>query len=430
MANVSYELVIILVLAIVNGVFAMSEVALLSARKSRLQHLADRGNASARRALELVQDPNNFLSTVQIGVTLVGVWAGAFGGATLAEQIAERLKEYARIAPYAESIGIAVVVVLITYISLIVGELVPKRIALNNPERIAAAVARPMSILSSIGAPVVALLSISTNAVLWLTRVKESKEPSVTQDDVRAMIRMGTQSGALEEGEQQIVERVFRFADRKATAIMTHRADIEWLDINDSPEEIKRVIKQSRHSRLPVADGSLDRVLGILLVKDYFSVESSADLRRILNSPVYVPERMPALKVLEQFRNTPVRIALVIDEYGGIEGLVSATDVLEALVGELPSDQPADQPITQRADGSWLIDGTLPADDLRELLRLDHLPGEESNAFQTAAGFFIHHLGKIPKPADQFQFENICLEIVDMDGNRIDKILVSQRETR
>lgn len=223
MANVSYELVIILVLAIVNGVFAMSEVALLSARKSRLQHLADRGNASARRALELLQDPNNFLSTVQIGVTLVGVWAGAFGGATLAEQIAGRLKEYARIAPYAESIGIAAVVVLITYISLIVGELVPKRIALNNPERIAAAVARPMSILSSIGAPVVALLSISTNAVLWLTRVKESKEPSVTQDDVRAMIRMGTQSGALEEGEQQIVERVFRFADRKATAIMTHR---------------------------------------------------------------------------------------------------------------------------------------------------------------------------------------------------------------
>ncbi|HWR13336.1 MAG TPA: hemolysin family protein [Terriglobales bacterium] len=426
MANVSYELVIIVVLAIINGVFAMSEVALLSSRRTRLQTLADRGSGAAQHALDLLHDPNNFLSTVQIGVTLVGVWAGAFGGATLAEQIAAALQNYPRLAPHAETIGIAVVVLAITYISLVIGELVPKRIALSHPERIASAVARPMTVVSRVVAPLVSLLGASTNALLWIIRVKESTERAITQDDIRALIRIGAQTGVVEEDEKRIVERVFRFADRRASALMTLRSDIEWIDINRSPEEIKRKIRQGHHAHLPVADARLDKVQGILLVREYFAADSPADIRSLLKPAVFVPEGMPALKVLERLRNSSGGVALVVDEYGGVEGLISATDVLEALVGELPGAFPEEHPIVQRADGSWLIDGTLPTEDLRDLLRLDHLPGEESQGFQTAAGFFIHQLGRIPKPADTIEFSSIRFEVVDMDGNRIDKILVTR----
>jgi putative hemolysin len=423
MSHVSYELIIIVLLVVVNGIFAMSEVALLSARKSRLQHLADRGNTKAKRALELLQDPNNFLSTVQVGVTLVGVLSGAFGGATLAEQIGAFLKRYPSLAAYSDSIGIGVVVILITYLSLVIGELVPKRLALHSPERVAAAVASLMSLISRIGAPLVGLLSASTNAVLWLFRIKESNEPAVTQDDVRALLRMGTTNGIFEQDEQQIVERVFRFADRKISAIMTHRADITWLDVNDPPSVLREEIKGSPYLRLPACDGDLDRTLGILSAKDYLA-EDNPDLRKLLKPPVFAPEAMPALKVLEQFRNNPVHIALVIDEYGGVQGLVSATDVLEALVGDLPGEKPEEQAVVQRSDGSWLIDGTLPIEDLKELLKLDKLPDEETGGFQTVAGFVIYHLRKIPKPADSFDFDGIHVEVVDMDGNRVDKLLV------
>lgn len=429
MGQVSYELIIIVLLVVINGIFAMSEVALLSARKVRLQHLADRGNVKAKHALELLQDPNNFLSTVQVGVTLVGVLSGAFGGATLAEQVATFLKRYPSLAAYSDSIGIGVVVVLITYLSLVIGELVPKRLALHSPERIAAAVAKPMSLISRIGAPLVTLLSASTNFVLWLFRIKESKDPTVTQDDVRALIRMGTQSGVFEQDEQQIVERVFRFGDRKISAIMTHRADVAWLDVNDSPAVLREEVKRSPHLRFPVCDADLDQTLGILSAKDYLAAGDNPDIRGMLRTPVFVPEGMPALKVLEQFRNTPVHIALVIDEYGGVEGLVSATDVLEALVGDLPGVTTAEQAAVRRPDGSWLIDGTLPIEDLKELLKVEALPDEDSGGFQTVAGFVIHLLRRIPKQADGFDFDGMHVEVVDMDGNRVDKVLIVPKRT-
>lgn len=424
MAYVSYELLIILLLVVINGVFAMSEVALLSVRKARLQHLADRGNARAIRVLDLLKDPNNFLSTVQVGVTLVGVLSGAFAGATLAEQIAASLKRYPAIEPYAQSISIGTVVVLITYLSLVIGELVPKRLALHSPERVAATVAGPMSLMSRIGAPLVGLLSASTNAVLWLFRVKESKEPTVTQDDVRALIRMGTTSGVFAKDEEQIVERVFRFGQRRISAIMTPRVEVEWLDINDSPAQLREEVKRSPYLRFPVCDHDLDFTLGILSAKDFLSAGEDVNIREMLREPVYVPEGMPALKVLEQFRKSPVHTALVIDEYGGVQGLVSATDVLEALVGDLPGGAPAEQDVVQRADGSWLIDGALPVEDLKELLKIDALPDENSGGFQTVAGFVIHQLGRIPKAADSFTFGNIHVEVIDMDGNRVDKVLV------
>jgi putative hemolysin len=265
------EIAIIIVLVLINGVFAMSEVALLSARRVRLQHLAEHGNARARRALQLIEKPNHFLSTVQVGVTLVGVLAGAFGGATIAEAMAQHLSRYAWLAPYGETIGIAVVVLLITYLSLVLGELVPKRLALHSPERIAAAVAGPMSLLSRIGAPLVAILSFSTETLLKIFRLRASTEPPVTMDDVRGLIRMGTQTGVFEPGEQQIVERVFQFADRQVSAIMTPRGNIAWLDLNDQDSDLRANIVSSRHARFPVYDGDLDHVIGTLEAKEFLA---------------------------------------------------------------------------------------------------------------------------------------------------------------
>lgn len=428
MSHVSYEFIIIVLLVIINGIFAMSEAALLSARRVRLQHRAERGDAKARSAIELLQDPNNFLSSVQIGVTLVGVLSGAFGGATIAEQIANSLQKYPSLSRYAESLGIAVVVLVITYLSLVIGELVPKRLALHSPERIAGSVAKPMILVSRICAPMVALLSVSTNALLWLLRVRESNSPAVTEDDVRGLVRMGAQTGVFEQDEQHLVERVFRFADRKVTAIMTHRANIDWLNLSDPPALLREEIKRSPHSRLPACDGDLDHTVGILVARDYWAAENGANLRELLKPPVFVPEGMPALRVLEQFRNSSVHVALVVDEYGGMQGMVSATDILEALVGDLPGDQPAEQAIVQRADGSWLIAGSLPIEDLKELLKLDTVPDEGTGRFQTAAGFVINHLRRIPRPSDGFEFAGVHIEVVDMDGNRVDTLLVERRD--
>jgi putative hemolysin len=412
------------VLALINGIFAMSEVALLSSRKVRLQHLAEHGNARARRALHLIEKPNNFLATVQVGVTLVGVLAGAFGGATIAETITQHLSRYARLAPYSETIGISVIVLLITYLSLVLGELVPKRLALHSPEQIAAAVAGPMSLLSRVGAPLVAILSFSTDALLKVFRLRDPTESAVTVDDVRGLIRMGTQTGVFEPGEQRIVERVFQFADRRVSAIMTPRGNIAWLDLNDQHSELRANIVGSRHSRLPVCDGDLDHVVGILEAREFLAECRTIDIRPLLKPPILVPETTPALKTLEQFRQTTVHIALVIDEYGGVVGLVSEKDILEALVGDLPDKMPGEERIRRRADGSFLVDGGLPVEDLKTLLHVNELPGHGSGRFQTVAGFVIDNLRKIPSEADRFEWQGNRFEVVDMDGNRIDKVLV------
>jgi magnesium and cobalt exporter, CNNM family len=424
MTSITLEIAIIVLLTIVNGIFAMSEVALLSARKIRLQRLAERGNGNARKALLLLQDPNNFLSTVQVGVTLVGVLSGAFGGATIAEKIAHYLSQYPRIAPYGESIGISIVVLAITYLSLVIGELVPKRLALHSPERVAGMVAGPMSALSRIGAPIVTILSWSTDALLKLFRLQASKEPAVTEDDVRGLLRQGAQTGVFEPAEQQIVERVFQFADRRVSAIMTPRSDIVWLDINDDRGAWRSEISGSPYSRFPVCDGDLDHVIGILHAKEFLTAPETIEIRSLLQPPITVPEQTPALKVLENFRQTTVHIALVIDEYGGVHGLVSSTDILEALVGELPDITPQERSLVQRPDGSWLVDGSVPIEDLKVLLQVPELPGEEDSRFRTIAGFVIYNLHKIPSEGEQFTWEGNRFEVVDMDGNRIDKVLV------
>lgn len=422
------ELVIVILLILANGVFAMSETAFVSARRVRLQQWANEGNAKAAAALEFVNSPNRLLSTVQLGITLIGILAGAFGGATIAGAIAEYMRAVPWIAPYSDAIALALVVIIITYLSLVIGELVPKRIALNNPERIAMLMVRPMHVLSAIASPFIHLLSLSTEGILRLIGLRPSSEPPITEEEINVLIEEGTQIGTFEAAEQDMIERIFRLGDRRVSALMTHRPDIVWLDINDPLLEITQVIRDSTYSRFPACDGSLDNVLGMLHVKDLL-LQSMAgqhlDLKAALQAPIYVIENSSILKVLELFKQTGQQAALVIQEYGDIEGLITFNDILEAIVGDISSRDELDHPqVVQRDDGSWLLDGMLPIDELKEILNVRVLPEESGGDYETLAGFMLTELGRIPAPADHFEWNKFRFEVMDMDGRRIDKVLV------
>lgn len=424
---ISFEIILILLLLLANGVFAMSEIALVSARKSLLKHRADNGDARAGAALELADSPDRFLSTVQIGITLIGIFAGVFGGATIAEQLAERIAVIPVLAPYAEGIGLGVVVITITYFSLIIGELVPKRIALNNPEKIAALMARPMRLLSRIAAPVVFLLTFSTTIVLKLLRVKPSTEPSVTEEEVRALILQGAEAGVFEHSEREIVESVFRLDDRSVDALMMPRGKVVWLDVNASFEEIRRTITENSYSRFPVCEGNLDKVIGIVKAKHLLERclnNEPLDLRAAMTAPLFVPETRTALQVLEFFKNSHTHIALVIDEHGGVEGLVTINDVLEAIIGEMQTSG-AETPAVMREDGSYLLDGELPIDEFADIFNIGSSLEIERGNYHTLAGFVLARCGLIPKAADVFEWRNLRFEVIDMDGRRVDKVLVS-----
>ncbi len=430
MSSVFLEILLVLLLILANGVFAMSEMAIVSARKARLQQLASEGDAKAQAALELANAPNHFLSTVQIGITLIGILAGAFGGATIAEKLAELLNRVPQLAPYSEGLGLGIVVVIITYLSLVVGELAPKRLALNNPERIASAIALPMQTLSKLAAPVVHLLGISTEMLLRVLGVEESTEPPVTEEEIKLLIEQGTQAGMFEEAEQDMVERIFRLGDRRVTALMTPRRQIIWLDLDDSPEENRQTIINSPYSRFAVCRGDLDNVVGIVQLKDLFTSTSAGqplDLEAYLRQPLVIPENTPGLKVLELFKETGMHTALVVDEYAVVQGLATLNDVLEAIVGDIPALGEQTEPmVVQREDGSWLLDGLLLVDEFKELFDLDALPGEERESYQTLGGFITMYLGDIPSSADYFEWGGLRIEVMDMDGNRVDKVLVSQ----
>ena len=406
----------------------MSEAAVISARKARLQQLADAGNSQARAALELATHPNEFLATVQIGITLVGILAGAFGGATIAEEIAARLSVIPFLAPYGEVIGVGIVVLGLTYFSLIIGELVPKRLALNNAERIASVVAAPMRALSAIAAPVVRLLSVSTDVVIRVLGIKPSAEPSITPEEIKILIEQGTESGVFEETEQDMIESVLRLDERQVGACMTPRTQIVWFDLEDSPEDIRRKIANSQHSRFPVIKDSLDNVLGIVRATDLLTQSLASqrlDLIALLRPPLFIPENMSALKVLELFKQKGTHIALVTDEYGGIQGMVTHNDILEAIVGYIPSaGEPAEPEAMRREDGSWLLDGLLPIDKLKEIFDLEKLPDEEHGNYQTVGGFVVTQVRSIPLVGQRFEWGKLCFEVVDMDGHRVDKVLV------
>ncbi|NJL81788.1 MAG: HlyC/CorC family transporter [Chloroflexaceae bacterium] len=430
MTAIALKIFFILILMVINGVFSGSEIAVVSARKIRLEQLAHNGDRQALLALKLAKSPSNFLSTVQIGITLIGILSGALGGATLSQRLEKAIALVPGLANYSEAVAFVVVVSGITYLSLVIGELVPKRLALNNPEGIARRVAGPMRQLSKLVAPLVYLLSASTDGLLRLLGIRSFQEAPIAEEEIRALIRQGVQAGVFEETEHNILQRVFRLDDRPVRSLMTPRTAIAWLDIEAPLEETQREILAYNHGRFPVCRGDLDNCLGILPVKTLLNAIFNGepmDLQGGLQTPLYVYENTSALRVLETFKETGIYIALVTDEFGGIEGLVTIGDLMEAIVGELPSDGDREEPrIIQREDGSWLLDGMVSADELRELFAKDSLPMEREAHYQTLAGLVIAMLGKIPTSGEHFEWENLRFEVVDMDGMRIDKVLVSQ----
>lgn len=422
----------LLFLIFLNGFFAMSEIALISAPRLRLEERAAKGDRRALAAVELMNAPNRFLSTIQVGITLIGILAGAFGGATLGRDLAGRLTHTPMIAPYSEAVGVGLVVIATAYLSLIIGELVPKRLALSHAEKIAIVTAPYMRMLSRIVLPVVQILSFSTDGLLRILRIRKIPHPQVTEEEVRIMIRKGTQIGVFAPDEQAMIERVLRLGDRKVGALMTPRTDIVWIDIDDPSQTIRETIISSGHSRFPVARGSLDDVIGLVDDKDLLARSfngQSFDIQTVIQPALFVPENMPALRILDRFKEVRLPIALVLNEYGGLEGLLTVRDVLEAIVGDIPMPESAEPDIVQREDGSWLLDGMVSIDEFKELFHLEELPGEEEEQYQTLGGFVITSLAKIPTSGDHFTWENLCIEVVDMDGRRVDKVLVSPLKT-
>jgi len=429
MGNIALEWVIIFFLILANGLFAMSEMAVVSSRKARLKERANQGDRRAAAALELARSPDAFLSTVQIGITLVGVLAGAFGGATVAEKLGVMLQPYPRLAPYGEALGVGMVVLTITYFTLVFGELVPKRIALNSPERIASAVALPMKGLARLGSPVVRLLTLSTSFVLRLLRVRPSAEPPVTEEEIKLLMAQGTEAGAFEPAELDIVGRVFRLADRHVASVMTPRNEVIWIDIDQPPDVRRRIIRESGRSQFPVARGSLDAIQGILRVKDWLRADetpSGEDAAR-LQPALFVPETTDTLDLLKQFQRSGQHIAMVLDEHGGAAGIVTLHDILEAIVGELPpADEESEPLLVKRDDGSWLVDGSLPIPDFKDAFRLQDLPEELEGHFHTVGGLVMSALRRVPREGDAFETSGLRLEVLDMDGRRVDKVLVTR----
>lgn len=428
MESITTQIVIILALIVANGLFSMAEIAIISARKVRLHQRAEEGNPRAKIALALANSPSQFLSTIQVGITLVGILTGAFGGATIVDQLTPALNQIAWIAPHGGAVSLFGVVLAITFLTLIIGELVPKQIGLQHAESISAAFAPAMRNLAWVASPLVHLLSLSTQLVLRLFGIKPSTEASVTEEEIKMMIEQGTQEGVFEPTEQEMVERVFRLGDRTVNALMTPRPDVVWLDLNDPPEETQKKITSSSHTHYPVAEDQIDTIIGMVNSKDLLSQNLSCrpiDLRSVLRPALFIPESMSALDVLERFKKKRTHVALVIDEHGGFQGLVTTSDVLEAIVGDIPTPgEDEEGEVTRREDGSWLVDGKVLADDLKEFLERDALPFEDENLYQTLGGLMMAFLDRIPRAGDHFDWSGFRFEVVDMDGHRVDKVLI------
>lgn len=429
--------VILIVLIVANGLFVMAELAVLSSRKSRLQQSAVRGNRHAAAALALAESPSRFLSTTQIGITLIGIALGALAERALAEDLArwltkKFLESHPELHPYAEIAASTVVIVVVAYVSLVLGELVPKRLALIFPERLASWTALPMGLISRLTLPVVWVISLTTDGIFALLGVKDRKESDVTEDDIKGMVEQAAETGAVHKQEQEIVERAFRLGDRRVKALMVPRTDIEWIDADAAPERVRVAVATSYHSHFPVAKGSLDHVLGIVHVKDIIKhglISETINLSDLVRPPMFVPEATSAYKLLETFQKSGNHVALVVDEYGALRGLVTLNDIVESLIGEIsPPSSKGEMMAVQRKDGSWLLDGSLPADELHRIL-VEQSPGLEfvrDADVATVGGLVMSELGHIPHEGEIFERDGFRYEVLDMDGQRVDKVLVSK----
>ena len=417
------EVIVIGALIVLNGILAMSEAALVASRKTKLQQFANEGDTASKTALKLTADPNIFLSTIQIGITLIGVLSGAVGGATISEQLALEFNKIPAVQTYSEALALGIVVMVITVLSLWLGELVPKRMALHNPEQIARIVAGPMTFISKVFSPLVRILSRSTDFVLNLFGVKASNEPPITEEEFQVLLDQGTQAGVFEESEQDMVEGVFSLGDQRVYSLMTPRTEIVWLDIDETIEEIRAKIAENDYSRFPVRQDTLDVILGIVKARDLLVPSLKGEtirLKDLLKPAYFIPETMLASKALEIFKESHTDILLVIDEFGGLQGLLTINDIVEEIVGEMSLGEPQ---ATQRQDGSWLLDGMLEVDEFKDIFNLNALPHEDE--YETLSGFVMMSLGRVPKTADNFEWKGYRFEVIDMDGRRVDKVLVT-----
>jgi len=405
----------------------MAEIALVSARKARLEAQADKGDLDAKRALKLANHPDTFLSTIQIGITLVGVLTGIYSGGTFKEPLQNWLTQFVIIAPYAQTIATLIIVILLTYVSLVLGELVPKRIGLSNPEGIAKSVSVVMQSVTFIMYPFTWLLSASSHLIMRILRMKPN-DNQVTEEEIKAIISEGTEQGTIEEAEQEIIERVFHLSDRNITSLMTHRSDILWLESTKTVAQVRAQMPENLHSIYPVCEGSIDQIKGVVSLKDLFVADGAQLVSEISKDAKYVPENNSAYQVLESFKQSKIHHCFIVNEYGSIEGLITLNDILEAIVGDIPQEEDHDFEILKRADGSYLIDAQLPFYDFLSYFDKTEFMLQGDQEFDTLAGFIIHSLEKIPKTGETLSWKTFTFEIVDMDQHRIDKILVTLSE--
>jgi len=419
------EFIILLCLIFGNGLFVMAEIALVSARKTRLEHLAERGDQKAKVALRLTENPELFLSTAQIGITLIAILTGLYTGEKFTADLKPYVEKIHFLKPYAASISTALIVIVVTFLSIIFGELIPKRLGLLRAESIARIVARPVQWLSRVGYPVVGLLNWTTNLFFIIFPIKSSKDSNVTEDEIKAIINEGTEQGTIQEAEQEIIERVFHLGDRNITSLMTHRSDIIWFDLNENEEMIKEKILHEPHSVYPICDGDIDNIKGMVSIKDLYVTDDSVPFRDIMKPALYVPENNTAYQVLEKFKETKKHSCCIVDEYGSVLGLITLNDILEAIIGDMPQPDVPDYEIITRDDGTYIVDGQIPFYDFLAHFHKTNWMNEGEHEFDTLAGFILHQLEHIPDTGEKLEWKGFKFEIMDMDVQRIDKVLVS-----
>lgn len=412
-------------LILLNGLFSMSEIALVSARKARLEHLAEKGDKKAKLALELSNHPELFLSAVQIGITLISIVTGVYSGERFSKNLQPVFENITVLKSYAETISTTLIIILVTFLSIIFGELIPKRIGLLRSEKISKAVAGPMKTFATITHPIVWLLNKTGNIFFSIFNIKRSKEDAVTEEEIKTLITEGAEAGTIDEAEQEIIERVFHLGDRNITSLMTHRSDIIWFSLDDNEEKIKEKILQEPHSAYPICDETIDNIKGVVSIKDLYISPDNTLFKEIMQPALFIPENNSPYQVLEKFKESKIHSAFIVDEYGSILGLLTLNDILEAIVGDIPQQDVPDYEIVEREDGTYIVDGQIPFYDFLTRFEKAEWMNEGEHDFDTLAGFILHELEKIPKTGDKLNWKGFSLEVIDMDGHRIDKVLVT-----
>lgn len=422
------EIIILLCLIFLNGLFVMAEIALVSARKSRLENLGDNGDEKAKAALKLAENPGLFLPTAQIFITLVAILTGFYSGEKFSADLQPYIERIPYLRHYAANISTGLILVIVTLLSIIFGELIPKRIGLVRAEWIARHVARPVKVLSFITHPLVWFLNNSSNVFFKIFPITTSQDGAVTEEEIKAIIHEGTEQGTIEEAEQEIIERVFHLGDRNITSLMTHRSDIIWFDLNENEETIKEKIIKEPHSVYPICDGEIDNIKGVVSIKDLYVTEDSILFKDIMTPALFVPENNSAYLVLEKFKESKIHCCFIVDEYGSLEGMITLNDILEAIVGDIPQPDLSDYEIHKREDGSFLVDAQIPFYDFLSHFEKTEWMNEGDHEFDTLAGFILNELERIPRTGEKLTWRGFTFEIVDMDAQRIDKVLVTISE--